>query len=368
MTPLDSLTASDWPEVVGRLGGKAYLEASARETDAFRRARRIPDAVSLLRLVLAYCLGESGLRLTAAWAASMGLVDISNVGLLFCIRRSEAWLSKLVARLLCCGTPNPAQGRVIRILDATTVPKAGQQARKGNGLMRIHAELELPHERFSHFEVTDEKGGERLDRFEITPGVLYLADAGYLQPARIGAVLEAGADVLIRMAWRNGSWLDGRGRPFDFMAAFRNARRGLIDRPIHLRRPDAAPMALRFVAARLPADKRKQARQRAERAAQQSGYAITGDRVAAAEWVMLVTSLPAAQADTQTVLRLYRLRWRIELAFKRLKSIVGLKAPPGTDPRSVRTFILAHLLAALLLDPVCDWFDDSPHCAETISD
>ena len=31
---------------------------------------------------------------------------------------------------------------------------------------------------------------------------------------------------------------------------------------------------------------------------------------------------------TDDVLALYRLRWRIELAFKRLKSLIGLKAPP----------------------------------------
>lgn len=371
MTPLDSMTTSDWPEVVERLGGQAYLEASARETCAFQRSRLIGDPLTLLRLVLAYCLGNGGLRLTAAWAASVGLVDISNVGLLFRIRKCEAWLSKLVARLLSCGvappTQGPMQGRTIRILDATTVPQAGRQAHTHNGLFRIHASLELPHERFSHFEVTDQKGGERLDRFEITPGVLYIADAGYLQPARIGTVLKAGADVLIRMAWRNGTWLDGRGKPFDFIAVFKKARRGLIDQPIHLRPAKGEPLALRFVAVRLPAEKREQARKRAERAAQQSRYGITPERLMAAEWVMLVTSLTTQQADTATVLNLYRLRWRVELAFKNLKSIVGLKGPPGTDPRSARVFILAHLLAALLLEPATDWFEDSPHWEQAIA-
>ena len=39
----------------------------------------IATAVDLLRLILAYCLGERGLRSTAAWATAMGLADISNV-------------------------------------------------------------------------------------------------------------------------------------------------------------------------------------------------------------------------------------------------------------------------------------------------
>ncbi len=52
-----------WQTTVDKLGGTAYLAATAREAKAFLRARVIPDATVLLRLVLAYCLGERGLRL-----------------------------------------------------------------------------------------------------------------------------------------------------------------------------------------------------------------------------------------------------------------------------------------------------------------
>lgn len=64
---------------------------------------------------------------------------------------------------------------------------------------------------------------------------------------------------------------------------------------------------------------------------------------------------------TADVLALYRLQWRIELAFKRLKSLVGLKGPPGIDERSAKPYLLAHLLMILLLEPLVDEFEDSPH-------
>src|SRR5258705_13665686 len=48
-----------------------------------------------------------------------------------------------------------------------------------------------------------------------------------------------------------------------------------------------------------------------------------------ADWVILVTSLRPKDFATADVLALYRLRWRIELAFKRLKSLIGLKGPGG---------------------------------------
>jgi hypothetical protein len=60
------------------------------------------------------------------------------------------------------------------------------------------------------------------------------------------------------------------------------------------------------------------------------------------------------------VLALYRLRWRIELAFKRLKSLIGLKEPPGFDERSAKPWILAHLLLILLAGPLAGELDDAP--------
>jgi hypothetical protein len=77
----------------------------------------------------------------------------------------------------------------------------------------------------------------------------------------------------------------------------------------------------------------------------------------------LVTSLPAAGFPTADILALYRLRWRIELAFKRLKSLVGLKGPPGTDARSARAYVLAHLLMILLIEPLVDELGDPPRRA-----
>jgi IS4 transposase len=80
--------------------------------------------------------------------------------------------------------------------------------------------------------------------------------------------------------------------------------------------------------------------------------------------VIIVTSLAPESFSPADVLALYRLRWRIELGFKRLKSLIGLKGPPSSDERSARPYILAHLLIILLLEPVADEFEDSPRWAK----
>src|SRR5215475_2364932 len=102
----ESLLNRDWEYLVKRHGGAAFLERSARETGAFfLQARVIKSAVDLLRLLLAYCLGDHGFRLTAAWATSMGLMNISAPGLLYRLRQSGDWLRFLIDQLSCAAAP-----------------------------------------------------------------------------------------------------------------------------------------------------------------------------------------------------------------------------------------------------------------------
>src|SRR3954466_5437213 len=134
-----SLLNQDWRHVVDRLGGAEAIEASARATKAFQRARGVPGAVVLLRVVLAYCLRQGGLRSTAAWASAVGLADISNVALLNRLRGCGDWLAALVGCLLAAAAPAASRGRLVRLIDATAVAKPGAAARRGNGVWRVHS-------------------------------------------------------------------------------------------------------------------------------------------------------------------------------------------------------------------------------------
>lgn len=361
----ESLLNEDWLSVVARLGGAERLEATARETKAFVRPRQISNAVDLLRVVLAYCLGEKGLRSTAAWAASTGLADISNVAVLYRLRQCGDWLAALIGHVLAASAPQASRGRMIRIIDATTVPKAGPAARKKSELWRIHSAFDLPHERFGHFELTDQQAGETLDRIPVIAGEIRLADRAYMQPDRMTVLLERGADFVIRAGWKSARWLDAEGHPLDLIAELRAAStHGLIDRPIWIKRKDDAALALRLIAIKKPAQAAAAARRKARRDAQREGYQLSKQTLEAADWIVLVTSLSLQEFATADVLALYRLRWRIELGFKRLKSLIGLKGPPGIDERSARPHILAHLLMILLLEPLVDEFEDSPRLAK----
>jgi hypothetical protein len=213
--------------------------------------------VDQLRLVLAYCWGTRGLRLTAAWAEAVGLVSLSNVALLKRLRKAADWLERLVCRLIDTGSREAgmaaAKGRPVRLVDATSVAKAGRNARESGGRWRVHSVFDLASERFTAFELTDESEGEVIDRADVVAGEIRVCDRAYLQPDRIVKVLGAGADVVVRAAWNNARWLDKEGNRVDLIALLKKARgKGLIDSPIWIKGSAKEPIALRLVAIRKP--------------------------------------------------------------------------------------------------------------------
>ena len=79
---------------------------------------------------------------------------------------------------------------------------------------------------------------------------------------------------------------------------------------------------------------------------------------------MLVTSLDPATYPADEVAALYRLRWQVELAFKRLKSLQGFSKLPARDVDLARTWLFAKLLMALLIEDLDRELPDSPPCAD----
>ena len=199
----ESLLNRDWASVVARLGGAETLNRTARETKAFVRPREISNAVDLLRLILAYCLGERGLRATAAWAAAVALTDVSNPAILYRLRQCGDWLNLLIGQRLASAVPPSGGGRLIRLIDATCVLKPGPEARRQNRLWRVHAAFDLPTERFGCFELTDEHGGEQLDRIAVVKGEIRIGDRVHMQPGWIANPSAASSSTVLRGSWRN---------------------------------------------------------------------------------------------------------------------------------------------------------------------
>ena len=72
----------------------------------------------------------------------------------------------------------------------------------------------------------------------------------------------------------------------------------------------------------------------------------------AAGFMMLATSLPA-DIPASEICAVYRLRWQIELAFKRLKSLIRIDEIPTHTEAGGLSWLYPHLILALLTDDIC---------------
>ena len=97
------------------------------------------------------------------------------------------------------------------------------------------------------------------------------------------------------------------------------------------------------------------------RTAARKGNTLTPRSLVAAEFMILATSLPRRGYSGKAILAAYRLRWQIELAFKRLKSLLHIDRMPTWTELGSRSWLYAHLILALLCDDLSqDFLESSP--------
>jgi len=339
-----------WPYLASFLASPEVIEQSARDFGALRRKRRVASASELLRLALAYGFCGLSLRQTAAWAEACGVASLSDVALLKRLRSASDWLGHLLAVKLGERASPPSSSRRLRIIDATSV---SGPASAGTD-WRVHLGFQLAGQSIDHIEVTDAKGDESFRRFVFQPGDLILADRGYAHRQGLFRVLQAGADFVIRVPWSNLPLRHLDREPlelFGFLRGLPEAQAGDCDvevKPDPRRQLPAFPA--RLVAVRKSEAAAEQTRRKLTRKAVKRGSLPDPRSLESAAYVILLTSLKASELPAVQVLDLYRFRWQVEVAFKRLKGLLELGEMPAQDPSLARTILSSKLLAALLLD------------------
>lgn len=344
-----------WEARIARLGRVVDLEASARSCGALRRRRQVRSAAELLRLSLAYVLGRLSLRALSAWATAQGWAAMSDVAVLNRLRASADWLGTIAAAVLAERYPEAvtdAGPHRLMAVDATTVVPPG--AKRDYRL--VHTVFDLADLRFRVVEVTGRGEPERLARGGPRPGEVRIADRGHARADDLAEVVAGGADFLVRAAANYPRLLDRTGRPLDRLALCRRATRGRpADQPVMVTEGKGGTgVAARLVVVPLEPEAAARARERARRNARAWGYRASEAAIEMAGYLMLLTSSPVEPWPPSRVLASYRLRWQVELAFKRLKSLVGLAELRAKDAGLAKAWINTALLAALLADADAD--------------
>jgi hypothetical protein len=284
-------------------------------------------------------------------ARQAGLAEISYLALLKRLRNAEEWWRGLCVALLresgfhmTCDS----RGWNVRVVDGTLIREPGQ----GGAQWRIHYSLQLPELECDQFLLTAVKGrgsGEALQRFEAAPRDLLLADRGYCRPVGVRKLSQQGAAVVVRLNSSSMPLCQSNGKPFLLLKHVRN-----LQKPGHQRewkvwmQAEEELVPGRLCAIRKSQQSADRERRKILRKAQQGGPTPKPETLEYANYVLVFTTLPVGEFSTAEILRWYRLRWQVELVFKRMKSLAQLGHLPKHDERSSRAWLYGKLLIALL--------------------
>lgn len=327
------------------------LQQSAREHGAFRRARgEIKSASVLLRLILLHVAGGLSLEQAVVRARENKLVTISAVGLFKRLRSAGPWLTWLTAELVkgLAKDWDDAlwKGRPIRVLDATDIEEPGPTGTD----WRLHYSLRLPQMSCDFLELTDVHGGETLKRLPVDKGDIVLCDRGYSHRPGVAQVLAQEADVVVRLNSGAFPLEDEQGQPLDLMKLVEKLKVGQASEwPVWFEH-QGQRHRLRLCALRKSQVAAVQAQRKAEKKARKKGQVVRPETLKLAAFVLVLTSLPVRWGTTILILELYRGRWQVELAFKRLKQLLAAGHVPKTTDASSRAWLQAKILTAVLIE------------------
>lgn len=343
----------DWKTLISFLPANyEQLAETHKQLNTQWSNAKFTSADILLRFIFLHVGADMPLRQTVATIAGAGGPSVQPVRLHHKMRRAKPYLAALVAGMTSDASeraPERWGGYEMMALDASTVSGPGAEGIDA----RIHAVIRLSDLAIAAVQVTDVRGGETLRRFGWMREQLVIADRGYANAPGVAWVVDEGADVLVRVNRGALPLFDGEGTPIDVLAWCRElSGHRATERATHLLHRDGRAERRidgRLIGFRLPEKNAEDARQRVLR---EHGAHATADQLEAAEYIILFTTAPSARLSAARCVEAYRLRWQIELQFKRWKSLCHFDRLPNYRDDTIQSWLTAKVLIGMLLDRI----------------
>jgi hypothetical protein len=290
------------------------------------------------------------LRETAVRAKHGHIVSVSDVALLKRLNASGEWFRWMAVRVMerwVEKQPEAIFGKTlrIRIIDGSTIQEPGSTG----STWRLHYSIGLPSLRCDEVYVTSPEEGESFERFRVHPRDLFIGDRNFGRRADVKHVVQGGGQVLVRINLTNLPLINKDGSPFPLLNRLRTLTRTKPgDWDVWV------PYEKTWIPGRVCALKKtKEAAERAQRKVLQEngrkGARVRPETIEAAAYSFVFTTLDRTFSPA-TILEIYRGRWQIEMAFKRLKSIIELGHLRKTDLEGAKAWLHGKLLVAFLIE------------------
>lgn len=322
-------------------------QSKALELGAVRRLRGFSSVEALLRVLLIHLADGCSLRETAARARAGGLADVSDVALLKRLRGCGPWFQWMAQMMSANMSMAPSDflgERPVRLIDGSVVCEPGATG----STWRIHYALNLRTLGCDEVHVTEASVGESLTHFSIHAGDIVMADRGFTTRRGVRHVVQRKADVVLRMNLTNLPLQDAQGQPLGLLALLRQLDIGqAADWPAQMR-DDEGAIDVRVCAYKKTLAQTRIAQDAIRREAAKKHREVKPETMEAAGYVIVLTTLMEPAADA--IMEFYRRRWQVELAFKRLKSLLKLGHLKKVDKDGAKAWLQGKLLVSCLIE------------------
>src|SRR4030067_3523991 len=338
----------DWQVLTGFL--PSGWQTKAKERGAVRRCRKFDNAETLLRILLIHLADGCSLRETVVRAKQGNIASISDVALLKRLKTSGEWFRWMAVGVMgkwIEKQPAAIFGKElrIRVIDGSTIQEPGSTG----STWRIHYSIGLPSLQCDEVYVTSPEIGESFERFTVHPGELFLGDRNFGRRADIWHVVQGGGQVLVRINLTNLPLVRKDGSPFPLLRRLRTLTKTELGDWEVWGAYENTLLAGRVCALKKNKEAAEKARRKALQENSRKGATGKPETIEAAGYTFVFTTLDRNFIPTK-VLEMYRGRWQIDIAFKRLKSIIGLGHLRKTDLEGARAWLQGKLLVAFLME------------------
>jgi hypothetical protein len=300
-----------------------------RDLGAFTYAGKMRSPEELLRALFLYGGPDQSLR-EVAGTLTLHAERITDQAVWKRLHRCAPFLKVLVQRMLPLDAlPMAPQHLRFLACDGTTVQRPGATS----SAYRLHLVINLVTLGLHEVQVTETKIGESLKQYHFHPGDGMVGDQGYCSYAGIlDTVCQQHADVLVR--WNHQRALydpQDPNRALDFCTILKIQAPGtIVSRPVVLKyaetsqTKDQRALHGTLHVYRMQEKEAQAARKKGTRKHQKKQRKLSTKTLFLRQFVCVFTSLSSTVLCGETALALYRCRWQIELAIKRMKSLIHI--------------------------------------------
>lgn len=223
----------------------------------------------------------------------------------------------------------------------------GGHAGHGTAALKVAVELDLVHGQLRGPRLQAGRVPDRsspLAGAPHAPGDLSIRDLGFFSLSQARAMQERGEHWLSRLMAGIRVMYDGRS--WSQLALLQSQSGAVVDLAVELGARERLPA--RLLALRVPPAVAAERRTRLHAEARKKGQRVSAERLALADWTILVTGLSPAELHHSEAMALLRARWQIEQLFDVWKTNGGLDRSRSRQPWRVLAEIYAKLIALVI--------------------